>query len=73
MRHKRPPRGLRRTTAAWWRAVQQTWALEEHHVKLLTLQTTSSSLTITHHPLIRPRGVRTVRSRASSAEGAYGS
>lgn len=33
----RPPKHLRRATAAWFRKVCETFELEEHHVRLLTL------------------------------------
>jgi phage terminase small subunit len=33
----KPPRGLRRATRAWWLSVVETYQLEDHHVRLLTL------------------------------------
>ncbi len=30
------PAHLRESTRRWWRSVTSTWALEDHHVKLLT-------------------------------------
>lgn len=33
----KPPRHLRAATRRWWVDVCATWALEEHHVRLLTL------------------------------------
>lgn len=33
----RPPRHLLAATRRWWLEVINTWALEAHHVKLLTL------------------------------------
>ncbi len=33
----KPPKHLRETTAKWWESVMAEYALEPHHVKLLTL------------------------------------
>jgi len=32
-----PPDDLQPETAAWWRSVNATWDLEQHHQRLLTL------------------------------------
>jgi phage terminase small subunit len=33
----RPPKYLKPATRRWWRSVVETWELDEHHIRLLTL------------------------------------
>ena len=33
----KPPRHLKAATRRWWSAVVESWDLEQHHVRLLTL------------------------------------
>jgi phage terminase small subunit len=37
----RPPKYLKPTTRRWWKQVVETWTLDEHHIKLLTLAAAS--------------------------------
>ena len=53
----KPPRDLQKKTKAWWLHVVQSYELEEHHVRLLTLACQSWDRCVQARALLKKHGL----------------